>query len=66
MVTVEINLLRSRERQEEVESYLGHNRLYRKGTNEAQYLDFQERAQADLAVVNLNLMPQVKARILGG
>lgn len=66
MVTVEIRVPRNRVRLEEVEEYLGSNRLYRKGTDESHYANFLERSQADLAVVNLNSMPGVKARVLDG
>ena len=48
----------------ELEAFVGHGRLYFKGTDEAYFVDFPDRPSADLAVNNLNLMPDVKARIL--
>jgi hypothetical protein len=64
-VTVEITGRNLWRRINEVEAFVGSRRLYLKGTDSSRYLDCQERAEADLLVVNLNLMPDVKARILG-
>jgi hypothetical protein len=63
-VTLEIRVRQAQLR--EVESLVGSNRLYKKGTDSSQYLDLRDRAEADLLVVNLGLIPGVKARILGG
>ena len=48
----------------EIEALVGRARLYRKGTNPEWYANL-ERDLADLVVVNLNLAPGVKARIMG-
>lgn len=50
---------------QEVEQLVGRHQLYRKGTNPEQYFDCRDRAEADLVVINLNLVLGVKARILG-
>gem|GEM_PF-4070939 len=63
-VTLEIRLRPAQLR--EVESLAGSHRLYRKGTDYSWYLDLPDRAEADLAMVNLELIPGVKVRILGG
>ena len=58
--------IRARQAQlQEIEQLVGRHRLYEKGTDSSRYLDFRDRAEADLAMVNLNLIPGVKARILG-
>jgi len=49
---------------QEVEALVGRYCLYRKGTDSGQFLNC-DRARADLLMVNLNLIPGVKARILG-
>lgn len=64
MVTVEISQPSSRRDLKEIESLVGRNFLYDKGTNRELYADFQDRLRADLIVVNLNLLPGVKARIM--
>lgn len=48
----------------EVEQVVGAAHLYRKGTNREWYANLG-REQADLAVVNLNLIPGVRAKIMG-
>jgi hypothetical protein len=48
----------------EVEDLLGKDRLYRKGTNPEWYANLP-RDVADLQVVHLNLIPGVRARIVG-
>jgi hypothetical protein len=50
---------------EDIESLIGRDRLYLKGTNPEMYVNFRDRATADLAVVNLNLIPGIRARICG-
>jgi len=50
----------------EIEREVGTARLYIKGTGDGWYVDCRDRAQADLLVVNLNLIPDIKARICGG
>lgn len=61
MVTVEIRLRSVPERR--LSEVLGPRHLYRKGTNPEMYVDFQDRAEADLAVVNLRLLP-AHARVM--
>jgi hypothetical protein len=50
----------------ELEQFVGSNRLYLKGTDASRYVDCRDRAEADLVVANLNYLPGVQARILGG
>jgi hypothetical protein len=64
MVTIEIQGIR-RQNLAEVRSLLQARRLYRKGTDPGEYADFQERSEAHLAIANLNLLPGIKARVLG-
>jgi hypothetical protein len=64
MVTLEIHGLR-KENRKEVEWEVGSHRLYLKGTNPEEYVDL-ERSQADLALVNLNLIPGIRAKLLAG
>jgi len=69
LLTLQISLVHPHQRlwrnpPPEVEELVGSHRLYRKGTNQEWYLDFQERPEADLVLVNLNLLPGVEAHYL--
>ena len=64
MYRVEIRGANSRQRLEEVESLVGHNRLYRRGTDRELLLDCREASEANLLAVNLGLIPGVQARAL--
>lgn len=50
---------------QEIEAYLGHRRLYKKGTDRSMYLDCRDREEADLTKANLEANPGVTVRILG-
>ncbi len=66
VVTVVIYGANCHRRINEVSAFVGSNRLYLKGSDQAYYLDARDRAEADMLVHNLNLMsPEVHARILG-
>jgi hypothetical protein len=65
MVTVEIRGANWRNLKE-IRSIVGAARLYTKGTNNPEdYVDFQDLSRAQLAVVNLNLVPGIQARVVG-
>ena len=64
-LTVEISGPNLWRRLNEVEAFVGTNRLYKKGTDSSRYVDCRDREQANFLVINLNLMPEVHARILG-
>ena len=64
-VTIEIRSSGAWRRMNEIEALVGANRIYLKGTDSGRYLDCRDRAEADLLVTNLNLMPGVRARVLG-
>jgi hypothetical protein len=48
----------------QVEEVVGRHRCYRQGTDARVFVDFSAREWADLAMVNLNLIPGVHAEIL--
>ena len=62
-ITLEISMPPRQVR--EVETLMGSERLYRKGTSPEWYLDLPSREQADLLLANLNLLPGLRCRILG-
>ena len=67
MITVAVEVSGNRPAAlEEIEDLAGHNRLYRKGTDTALYLDCPDRATAGLLALNLGLIPGVTAGIFGG
>jgi len=61
MVTVEIRAPGEKPLRQVLEA----RQLYRKGTNREWYVDLKDREEADLLVVHLNLLPRVRAHILG-
>lgn len=64
MFTVAIEGARKHQHFQEIEGFVGTGRLYLKGTDQAYFVDYQDRASADLAVVNLNQIEGIKARLL--
>jgi len=48
-----------------MQEILGPYRVYRRGTDLQYLVDFHRREGAHLAMVNLNLLPGVKAQIAG-
>ena len=49
----------------DVEQIIGHNRIFSQGTDRTLYVDFARREWADLAMVNLNTIQGVRAKIEG-
>jgi hypothetical protein len=64
MLKVEIKGVRTPDQFDEVRRIVGGH-PYRQGTEENLFADFPYRDSADLAIVNLNLVPGVRARISG-
>lgn len=64
MVKVVIKGANSEHRLNQIEEVVGKHRVYLQGTFPDLLCDFARREWADLAVVNLNLIPGVKAEIL--
>lgn len=64
MITVEIRGVRNGTTFLEVQQIAGLANIYRKGTDEALFVDYTSRERADLDVVHLNNLHGVQARIL--
>jgi len=65
MVTLEIYGVNRPSQHREMQEILGPYRVYRRGTDLQYLVDFHRREEAHLAMVNLNQLPGVKARIAG-
>jgi hypothetical protein len=65
MLRVSVRGVSSPQRFQQLREVVPGRSPYRQGTDPTLLLDFQRREEADLAVVNLNLLPGIQARILG-
>lgn len=64
MLTLQIKGAQGPERLKDIQEIVGGVHLYRKGTDLEWYADFSNREWANLSMVNLNLIPGIKASIL--
>lgn len=64
MVTVEIKGAERGDNYAFVSEVVGKMKMYRKGTDLAWYVDFQERCNADLAIANLETVSSIHSRII--